>query len=214
MSVPYQDGVPITDDVVTGASFTAGKMTLTKQVGTDITASVGGFYSAQVTSDDADFDVQSGNPTTANAKAGEITGLTVTGINGNATKVLLQFSIMGEWDINQHDAGIVIARRTSDTIDGTYADDTILRADVAGSNNGRFIQNFNLAWRDSDNTTSMESCNGMYIDTPTANKFHKYSIVLVNSSSDTKEFKLNRVVGGNDHIGYERGTSCFTAQEF
>ena len=64
MSVPYEDGVPITDDVVTGASFTAGKMTLTKQVGTDITASVGGFYSAQVTSDDADlmFKVETPQP--------------------------------------------------------------------------------------------------------------------------------------------------------
>ena len=214
MSVPYEDGVPLTDDVVTGASFTAGKMTLTKQVGADITANVGGFHSAQKTADDAEFDVTGGNPTTADSLDGEITDLTVTGINGNASKVLLQFSIVGEWENNNHDAGVVIARRTSDTINGTYANDTILRADAAATNQTRFIQNFNLSFVVSDNNSSMESCNGMYIDTPTANKFHKYSVVLVNSTAGTKKFKLNRVFGNNTGIGDEVGSSCFTAQEF
>ncbi len=213
-NIPFGNGVPITDNVVTGASFTAGKMTLTKQVGADITASVGGVYAAQVTSDDTDFDVVGGNPTTANQKGGEVTALRVTGINGNTSKVLLQFSIVGEWDGQEYEKGVVIARRTSDTIGGTYADDTILRADDASART-RFIQNFTISFPANHDST-LECCNGIYIDTPTPNKFHEYTVVLVNSeaSTVTKKFHLNRTDRGLDSNAFEVGVSCLTAQEF
>jgi len=217
MSVPYEDGVPLTDDVVTGASFTAGSMTLTKQVGADITASIGGFFSAQVTHDDSEFDVLGGNPadTDGDEKDGEITALAVTGINGNASKVLLQFSITGEWDNLEHDKGVAIARRVSDTVDGTYAGNTILRADVAGSNNVRLIQNFNISHNVGNRDSTLESCNGIFIDdATTSNKFYKYSVVLINSEVTTRKFYLNRTLNPTNTAGYERGTSCITAQEF
>ena len=176
------------------------------------------FSFKQYDEDDKQYDVKSGNPADADpdGKDGLIDDyLTcfVTTVGGNYSGVSLDFNVVGEWDEQQENKGVAIAR--AKYVNGNYAYDTILRAPANGSS-ARYIQNFNISYHLNASST-MESCNGKYIDlTIENNNLYSYTILLVNSSTHTSthNFYLNRTVNGTATQPYERGTSCITAQLF
>ena len=177
-----------------------------------------GFSQKQHTNDDQIKNVVRGNPqdTNPNSHGGLIHSFLTCYVNtydGDYEGVSLDFSVVGEWNNFEYDKGVAIARARY--VNGNYAYDTILRA-PANSSSARYIQNFNISYHTDKNST-MESCNGKYIDLTIENdNLYSYTIVLVNSSTHTTnhDFYLNRTVSGTGQRPYERGTSCITAQLF
>ena len=177
-----------------------------------------GFSQKQHTTDDQIKYVVRGNPsdTNPNSNGGLIHSFLtcyVNTYNGDYEGVSLDFSVVGEWNNKEYDKGVAIAR--AKYVNGNYAYDTILRAPVNGSST-RFISNFTIAYH-TDIGSTMESCNGKYIDlTIENNNLYSYTILLVNSSTHTSthRFYLNRTESGTATQPYERGTSCITAQLF
>ena len=177
-----------------------------------------GFSQKQHTNDDQIKVVIRGNPqdTNPNSHGGLIHSFLTCYVNtydGDYEGVSLDFSVVGEWNNFEYDKGVAIARARY--VNGNYAYDTILRA-PANSSSARYIQNFNISYHTDKNST-MESCNGKYIDLTIENdNLYSYTIVLVNSSTHTTnhDFYLNRTVSGTGQRPYERGTSCITAQLF
>ena len=177
-----------------------------------------GFSQKQHTTDDQIKYVVRGNPsdTNPNSNGGLIHSFLTCYVNtydGDYEGVSLDFSVVGEWNNFEYDKGVAIAR--AKYVNGNYAYDTILRA-PANSSSARYIQNFNISYHLNANST-MESCNGKYIDLTIENdNLYSYTIVLVNSSTHTTnhDFYLNRTVSGTGARPYERGTSCITAQLF
>jgi len=180
-----------------------------------------GFSQKQHTNDDQIKVVIRGNPsdTNPNSKGGLIHSFLtcyVSTYGGDYAGVSLDFSVVGEWNNYEYDKGVAIARaKWVGGDNGNYAYDLILRAPINGQS-VRFIQNFTISYH-TDKSSTLESCNGKYIDTGIENdNLYSYTIVVVNSSTHTTNhaFYLNRTVNGTGSTPYERGTSCITAQLF
>ena len=181
------------------------------------------FHYKQYKGFDFSESIGGGNPSDSapNGKNGEITELSISGVNGNAKVVCLDFSIVGEWNGLEYNKGVIIAKYHADTIDGVYTVKEILTGAQQENSNGvefgaRFIQNFNVSIGQTDNFDStMESCNGKYIDTEIfSGKFYKYTIVCCNSSSSSATFYLNRTRRQSETQQHESGVSVITAQVF
>jgi hypothetical protein len=180
---------------------------------------LGRFYQAQRSDRLVTLGVVGGNPAdgTPNTLNGLVVPLTVTGIDGNADGVCLDFSIVGEWQSQEYDKGVAISRSVSTSRASGYSADLILRSDLDSgvSAQARYIQTFNLAHDVGNRDSTMEGCNGKFIDTTIEDgKFYKYSILLINSSSVTATFTINGVHVSTNFLNRERGVSCITAQEF
>jgi len=175
----------------------------------------GNFYRAQSTAF-VEKTITKGNPSDNNPDQlnGEFDELTLTNINGNADGVCLDFSIVGEWTSQEYNKGVVISKYEASSFNGTYTPTTILRGAVQTTST-RFIQPFTLTYFHQDSSSTLESCCGKYIDEDiNANKYYKYKIVVVNSSSAyNSDFHLNRTQWSG-HPERETGVSSFTAQEF
>jgi hypothetical protein len=173
------------------------------------------FSFKQYDEDNKEYDVKSGNPADADpdGKDGLIDDyLTcfVTTVGGNYSGVSLDFNVVGEWDEQQENKGVAIARAK---YNGTsYVYDKILRAAIS-NNNRRIISPFTISYH-SNHDSTMDGCNGKYIDTDiAADTLYSYTVLLVNTPSDgaTHLFKLNRTITANQA---ERGVSSITAQLF
>ena len=166
------------------------------------------------------YTVTAGNPadTNPNQYGGLIASRLscyVSTFNGSYSAVSLDFSVVGEWANVEHDKGIAIARAVYvDAIpSGNYVYDKILRAPIQGSATS-FIQNFTVSFGNSDRNSTMEACNGKYIDYDIEDdKLYSYTVLLVNSNTTNSatRFWLNRTLNGATSAPYERGTSCITA---
>ena len=175
------------------------------------------FSFKQYDEDDKQYDVKSGNATDADPD--DLDGLIdediltcfVTTVGGNYSGVSLDFNVVGEWDEQQENKGVAIARAK---YNGTsYVYDKILRAAVS-DNNRRIISPFTISYHNHHDST-MDGCNGKYIDTDiAADTLYSYTVLLVNTTGDgaTHLFKLNRVI--SDGNGHERGVSSITALLF
>ena len=179
------------------------------------------FSFKQYDEDDQEYDVKSGNAAdaTPNDKDGLIsTYLTcfVTTVGGNYSGVSLDFSVAGEWDIQQENKGIAISRAK---YDGTsYVADKILRAaQPSTDNNARMISPFTIVYHNNMSST-MDHCSGKYIDTDiAADSLYSYTVLLVSSVADAAlvcKFKLNRTITDQITNDYERGVSSITAKLF
>lgn len=174
------------------------------------------FSFKQYDDDDRAYTVGEGNPgdTDPNNIGGLIDNILtcfVTTVGGNYEGVSLDFSVVGEWVVSEENKGVVIARAKHNG--STYVYDKILRASYPGNSNVRFISPFTISFFQNQDTT-LECCNGKYIDTDiTANTLYSYTVLLVNSSASTS-FKLNKVVNGGTQASAERGVSSITAQLF
>ena len=173
------------------------------------------FSFKQYDEDNKEYDVKSGNPTddAPDGKDGLIDDyLTcfVTTVGGNYSGVSLDFNVVGEWDEQQENKGVAIARAK---YNGTsYVYDKILRAAISNTNR-RIISPFTISYH-SNHDSTMDGCNGKYIDTDiAADTLYSYTVLLVNTPGDgaTHLFKLNRAITANEA---ERGVSSITAQLF
>jgi hypothetical protein len=175
------------------------------------------FSFKQYDEDDKQYDVKSGNATDADPD--DLDGLIdediltcfVTTVGGNYSGVSLDFNVVGEWDEQQENKGVAIARAK---YNGTsYVYDKILRA-AESDNNRRIISPFTISYHNHHDST-MDGCNGKYIDTDiAADTLYSYTVLLVNTTGDgaTHLFKLNRVI--SDGTAHERGVSSITALLF
>ena len=222
MSIPFE--IPIVNqDVVNGVSYTGSTLTLTRAEGSDLTTNIpiprtNTFSAKQYDEDNRDYDVTNGNAPDddPNDKGGLIdTYLTCVLSTGGGTYsgIALDFSVVGEWGDEEENKGVAIARAKH--IGGSYVFDKILRAPANGDS-ARFISPFTISFHDNTSTT-LECCNGKYIDTDiTADTLYSYTVLLVNSrtATSTANFKLNRVVSSGSTVTTERGVSSITAQVF
>jgi hypothetical protein len=175
------------------------------------------FSFKQYDEDNKEYDVKNGNPTddAPDGKDGLIDDyLTcfVTTVGGNYSGVSLDFNVVGEWATQQENKGVAIARAK---YNGTsYVYDKILRAAISDSNT-RMISPFTISFH-ANHSSTMDGCNGKYIDTDiAADTLYSYTVLLLNTSaSGTHLFKLNRTITDNTGVDYERGVSCITAQLF
>ena len=176
------------------------------------------FSFKQYDEDDRDYTVTNGNPsdTNPNDKNGLIDTYLVcfaTTVGGNYSGVSLNFSVVGEWSNEEENKGVTIARAKFNG--SAYVYDKILRAAASGTP-ARFISPFTIAFNQNQSST-LECCNGNFIDTDIiADTLYSYTVLLVNSRSDTSTsvFNLNRVVNGATNLTEERGVSSITAQLF
>ena len=178
------------------------------------------FSFKQYDGDDQEYNVTSGNAADKDpdGKGGLIDDyLTcfVTTVGGNYSGVSLDFSVAGEWQTQQENKGVAIARAK---YDGTsYVYDKILRAAVSDIN-ARIISPFTIVYQDNHSST-MDHCSGKYIDTDiAADSLYSYTVLLVSSlhpnTPGTTKFRLNRTITDATSVDYERGVSSITAQLF
>jgi len=178
------------------------------------------FSFKQYDEDDKEYDVTFGNaadkvPDDKGGLIDDYLTCFVTTVGGNYSGVSLDFSVAGEWNIQQENKGVAIARAKYDG--SSYVYDKILRAAVSDSN-GRMISPFTISYHANHDTT-MDHCNGKYIDTDiAADTLYSYTVLLVNTApSGTHLFKLNRTINNATTattVQNERGVSSITAQLF
>ena len=164
------------------------------------------FSFKQYDEDDQEYDVKSGNAADAapDGKDGLIDDyLTcfVTTVGGNYSGVSLDFNVVGEWDEQQENKGVAIARAK---YNGTsYVYDKILRAPVSDSNT-RMISPFTIVYHDNHTDIAADS-------------LYSYTVLLASSVADAElvtKFKLNRTITDGTGADYERGVSSISALLF
>ena len=138
----------------------------------------------------------------------ELSGLTITPTS-SSQKVLLQVSVLGEWESWPHDGNISLKRIVGST-------ETWLDPRPVPNNrmplNGMFTIGFH-----SDTNSTMESCQFIFVDTPNTTAQITYKIYLKVAGisdghpSSVFHFNKNKNTGGTTDI-YERGISTFTAE--
>jgi len=206
--------------IKTGTDAVVSKVTFPDGTSQTTAARTNTFSFKQYDEDDQEYDVTSGNATDADpdGKDGLIsTYLTcfVTTVGGNYSGVSLDFSVVGEWETQQENKGVAISRAK---YNGTsYVADKILRA-AESDNNARMISPFTISFHENHSST-MDGCNGKYIDTDiAADSLYSYTVLLVSSlhpnTPGATKFKLNRTITDGTSVDYERGVSSITAQLF
>jgi len=172
------------------------------------------FHSTQVRAKTDITGITIGNPsdTNPNQFGGEVDLLTVSGINGNADKVCLDFMVVGEWSSDEFAKGMCIARYK--LTGGSYAAETIIRGAVDGTS-VRIITPFVVSSHFANVDSTLESAAGRVVDSDTeAGETYRYRIVLLNSSGIGGDFRLNKTRNTGSTPGLEIGLSILTAQEF
>ena len=178
------------------------------------------FSFKQYDEDDKEYDVKSGNaaddaPDGKDGLIDDYLTCFVTTVGGNYSGVSLDFNVTGEWASQQENKGVAIARAK---YNGTsYVYDKILRAAVSDSNT-RMISPFTISFHENHSST-MDGCNGKYIDTDiAADTLYSYTVLLVSSlhpnNGSVTKFRLNRTITDNTGVDYERGVSSITALLF
>ena len=219
------------DDCINNVSIAGQVLTFTQHDTTTIpitipSSSLAKFYFSQSLTNSQSFNVSQGNPSVANPnlRGGWLAGSTLgsnlifSGVNGNATGVKLDFSIAGEWQSLEYDKGVLILKAESSQQAGGYIPTELLCGPTPTTSsplNVRCISPFQLGHNNNNTGSTMESCNGIYVDTQLTNgKFYQYSIILVNSATSTALFSLNRTFFSTPAPQFEMGVSVITGQEF
>jgi len=172
------------------------------------------FHSAMVRTKIEITGITLGNPSDSNPNqfGGEVDLLTISGINGDASEVCLDFMVVGEWSSDEFAKGICIARYK--LTGGSYAADTIIRGDTDGTS-VRIITPFVVSSHFANVDSTLESAAGRVVDyTTSSGETYRYTIVLLNSSGTGGDFYLNKTQNAGASPGLEIGLSCLTAQEF
>ena len=136
----------------------------------------------------------------------------ITGALGEVGKVKIDYNVIGEWNSVEWDKGLILARAEKQA-DGSFPYTILFRAytDTSYPATGRCLSPFIMMYQ-SDQSSTMEQAIGFFIDdTAVAGKTYRYTPVLVNFSSITGTFYLNRVISNVNGIFYERAVSCITA---
>ena len=219
------------DDCINNVSIAGQVLTFTQHDTTTIpitipSSSLAKFYFSQSLTNSQSFSVSQGNPSVANPnlRGGWLAGSTLgsnlifSGVNGNATGVKLDFSIAGEWQSLEYDKGVLILKAESSQQFGGYTPTELLCGPTPSTSsplNVRCISPFQLGHNNNNTGSTMESCNGIFVDTQLTNgKFYQYSIILVNSATTTALFSLNRTFFSTPAPQFEMGVSVITGQEF
>ena len=138
----------------------------------------------------------------------ELSGLTITPTS-SSQKVLLQVSVLGEWDNRPNDGSISLKRIVGST--ETWLDPRPV-PDNRIPLNGMFTISFQ-----GDTNSTIESCQFIFVDTPTTTEQITYKIYLKVAGiadglpSAVFHFNKNKNTSGTSDI-YERGISTFTAE--
>ena len=153
------------------------------------------------------YDVDRGNPTATipDDKGGEMSELKtdITTDKTNA-KLLIQISIYGEWDGDEHNKGIMLFK--SQANDGSPIISFLRSSDTTGGA-AQIIQPFAVSVKDNDANCG-EVCNILYVDSVSAIDTYSYTPILVSTSdgTGTDNFTLNRTQGSGARTN-ERGVS-------
>ena len=204
-------------DVVNGVSYAGDTLTLTRAEGSDLTTTIstaanpfvynqnnlnGGAYIYTVPAWDK-------TDTTTEIEIHAISPLNITPTSASQ-KVVLQVSVLGEWDGRPHDGNISLKRIVGTT--ETWLDSRDDTPDDRMPLNGMFTVGFHA----DDINSTMELCQFFFVDTPNTTAQITYKIYLKVAGGGVRiseDFYLNRTKGdlGTSDI-YERAISTFTAE--
>ena len=207
-------------DVVNGVSYSGDTLTLTRAEGSDLTTTIstaanpfvykqsylnGGTYIYSVP-------VWNSALTTTEIEIDAISPLNITPTSASQT-VVLQVSVVGEWDDNSNNANISLKRIIGDGASAveTWLDPRVHSIGVRMPVNGVF----SIPYPVHDVASTAETCNFTYVDNPNTTSQVTYKVYLKTSDTGTgagQSFYLNRTVT-DDNLNYiERAISTFTAE--
>lgn len=140
--------------------------------------------------------------------------VTITPSSANS-KILLHASIMGEWNDEIYQKGVVIAK----SID--FGPITYVRppAPTNQSNRGRFIAQFHHVFSNNNHNSTMESCSFVFVDEldlgdGTVVTYAPCLVNTDNSPNATADFRLNSTLTINNNTPtYEVASSTFTVED-
>ena len=206
-------------DVVNSVSYAGDTLTLTRAEGSDLTTTIPtaapSFDHKQSEANTVyTVDAWATVPSPTNpdpdveVEITELSGLTITPTS-SSQKVLLQVSVLGEWDAYPHDGNISLKRIVGST--ETWLDPRPVVNNIMPLN-GMFTIGFH-----GDTNSTMESCQFIFVDTPNTTAQITYKIYLkvagIADGHPSSDFHFNKTKNnaGTSDI-YDRAISTFTAE--
>lgn len=208
---PFSDNTSSTADVVTAVDFTGTTLTLTKQVGDDLTTTISSspppFAFAQSDNtrkieDTGYFENNAGSGTIIGGA--EVTELSKTITpTSSSQKVLIHVTIFGEWDDKVRMAGCILKRTIGS------GNPTLIQPTISG-NQMSIGGGFNIVYPVAESYSTPEMCNFVYVDSPNTTDTITYVPQVCHAQGN--DFYLNFTKGNVNGVVYERGFSTMTLE--